>query len=116
MAQPHCRSGDIARLGPVGDAATHSVALARTASFEAIHLVVRTGSSIAPHQVTGSMTLYGIAGHVRFEGGSPSELRAGDWLFLEPGTPHALEAVADTSLLLTILFDEPGAEAAAPAG
>jgi quercetin dioxygenase-like cupin family protein len=117
MALQHCRSGEVTGLGTIDDAATRTVALARTSSFEAIHLVVRAGESIPSHQVAGSMTLYCIAGHIRFEGGEPGELRAGDWLFLDPGTPHAVQAVADSSLLLTILFDESrnGNETAAPA-
>ncbi|PAL22290.1 cupin [Sphingopyxis sp. GW247-27LB] len=106
MALHHCRSGEVARPGSLDDPATATAALARTPSFEAIHLVVRAGDSIASHRVAGSLTLYCIAGHARLGGDAPAELRAGDWLFLEPGTPHTVEAVADTSLLLTILFDE----------
>lgn len=108
MAIRHCRSGEVSRLGSIDDAATRTVALARTPSFEAIHLVMRAGETLAPHRVAGSITLHCIAGHVRFEGASPSELRAGDWLFLDPGTPHAAQAIADSSLLLTILFDKSG--------
>ncbi|PKP99129.1 MAG: cupin [Alphaproteobacteria bacterium HGW-Alphaproteobacteria-13] len=106
MAIPHCRSGEATCLGTLDDAATRTVALARTPSFEAIHLVVRAGESIPAHRVAGSMTLFCVAGHVRFEGSTPAELWAGDWLYLDPGTPHAVEAIADSSLLLTILFDE----------
>lgn len=110
MALPHCRSGEVTCLGAIDDAATRTVALARTPSFEAIHLVVRAGESIPPHQVAGTMTLYCVAGHVRLDHGSLSELWAGDWLYLDPGTPHSVQAVADSSLLLTILFDESGTE------
>lgn len=113
MALHHCQSGEVAHLGMIDDPATATAALARTAAFEAIHLVVRAGQSIAPHRVAGSMTLYCIAGHVRLDSGVPVDLRAGDWLFLEPGTPHAVEAIADAALLLTILFDEGDAGRAA---
>ncbi|MGV7119714.1 hypothetical protein [Sphingopyxis sp. 550A] len=106
MALHHCRSGEVAHLAALGDRATVTAALARTPAFEAIHLVVRAGQSIAPHRVAGSLTLYCIAGHARIESDVPAELQAGDWLFLEPGMPHAVKAIADTSLLLTILFDE----------
>jgi quercetin dioxygenase-like cupin family protein len=109
VALPHCRPGEVARLAPIGEDTARTVALARTGSFEAVHLVVRAGQSIAPHRVAGSMTLHCIAGHVRFDGASKAELRASDWLFLAPGTEHALEALTDASLLLTILFDEPAA-------
>lgn len=88
------------------DAAARTVALARTSAFEAIHLVVRAGQSIPSHHVAGSITLYCIAGHIRLEGRSPPELWAGDWLYLDPGAAHSVEAVVDSSLLLTILFDE----------
>ena len=57
MALHHCRSGEVARLGALVDPATATAALARTPSFEAIHLVVRAGDSIAPHHVAGSLTL-----------------------------------------------------------
>ncbi len=106
MALHHFSSGEVARLGSISDSAVQTAALARTRCFEAIHMVVRAGQSIPPHKVAGSMTLYCIAGHVRFESDASSELRTGDWLFLDPGTPHAINAVTDSSLLLTILFDE----------
>src|SRR3546814_6876929 len=89
MALHHCRPGETARLGAIDDPAIATAALARTPSFEAIHLVVRAGDSIPSHRVAGSMTLYCIAGHIRLGGDVPVELRAGDWLFLEPGTTHA---------------------------
>src|SRR3546814_20819920 len=78
-------------------------------------LVVRAGDSIPSHRVAGSMTLYCIAGHIRLGGDVPVELRAVDWLFLEPVTPHAVEAIVDPSLLLTILFDDGGEGREAPA-
>lgn len=106
MALPHCRSGEVSCLGMVSDAATRTVALARTPSFEAIHLVIRAGQSIPPHRVAGSMTLYCMAGHVRFEGATLPELTVGNWLYLDPGIVHAIDAIEDSSLLLTILFDE----------
>lgn len=105
MAIRHSRSGEVSCLAPVDDPAARTVALARTSSFEAIHLVMRAGESIPSHRVAGTITLYCVAGHVRFTDGSPPELWAGNWLFLDPGTPHALEAVTDSSLLLTIMFD-----------
>lgn len=114
MALHHYKSGEISRLAPVDDATARTTALARTPSFEAIHLVVRAGDRLPSHQVAGSMTLYCIAGHIRFEGGSPPELKTGDWLYLAPGTPHEVEAITDSALLLTILFDRPGDGTAPP--
>ena len=107
MALHHVRSGEVSRLAAVTDPVAKTVALARTPAFEAVHLVVRAGQTLPSHQVAGSMTLYCIEGHVRFVGGTPPELRSGDWLYLDPGTAHEVEAVTDSSLLLTILFDRP---------
>lgn len=106
MAMHHCRPGEVAHLGPISDTTIQTSALARTASFEAVHLIVRAGQSIAPHHVAGPITLYCISGHVRFQGATPPDLRGGDWLFLAPGTLHAVQAVEDSALLLTILFNE----------
>ncbi|MCK9540780.1 MAG: cupin [Novosphingobium sp.] len=108
MALHHFHSGEVARIGAIDDASTRTTALARTSSFEAVHLVARAGQTIPEHRVSGSLTLYCIAGHIRLGGDAPAELRTGDWVFLEPGTPHTVEAIVDTSLLLTILFDESG--------
>lgn len=108
MALHHLGPGEASRIADIGDPTVKTTALAKTGSFEAIHLVVRAGDSVPAHKVAGSMTLYCIGGHVRFEGGSPPDLYGGDWVYLDPGTPHAVRAVADSSLLLTILFDGRG--------
>src|SRR3546814_20339772 len=58
MALPHCRSGEVARLGALDDPATATAALARTPPFAAVHLVVRPGASIAPPPVAGTLPPY----------------------------------------------------------
>ena len=105
MALHHVRSGEVSHLVGIADPGAKTVALAKTGSFETIHLVVRAGSTIPSHKVDGSMSLYCIEGHVRFEGDELRELRGGDWLHLAPGTAHELSALVDSSLLLTIMFD-----------
>ncbi len=112
MALKHVTSGEVAHLVSIDDPTARTIALVRTSSFEAIHLVVRAGESLPVHKVDGSITLHCLQGHVAFEGGGSGDLRAGDWIYLEPGTPHAVRGIADSALLLTILFDAP----AFPAG
>src|SRR3546814_15782394 len=87
MALHHCRSGEVARLGAPDAPATATAALARTPSFEAVHLVVRAGASLAPHPVPGPLTLYCIAGIPRLGGPAPAALRAGGGVVLDPGPP-----------------------------
>src|SRR3546814_4925778 len=107
MALKHAAAGEVFHLTGIDDPAAQTVALARTSSFEAVHLVVRAGESLPAHKVDGSITLHCLEGHVALEGGKSSDMRAGDWLYLEPGTPHAVRGIADSALLLTILFDAP---------
>ena len=107
MALKHVTSGEVAHLAVIDDPAARTRALARTSSFEAIHLVVRAGETLPVHKVDGSITLHCLEGHVAFEGGKSPDMRGGDWLYLEPGTPHAVRGIADSALLLTILFDTP---------
>src|SRR3546814_3393413 len=99
MALHHCRPGETARLGAIDDPAIATAALARTPTFEANHMVVRAGDSISTHRVAGSLTLHCIAGHIRLGGDVPVELSAGDWLFLEPGKPQAVDAIVHTCML-----------------
>src|SRR3546814_18105731 len=90
MALKHAAAGEGFHLTGIDDPAAQTVALARTSSFEAVHLVVRAGESLPAHKVDGSITLHCLAGHVALEGGKSSDMRAGDWLYLEPGTPPAV--------------------------
>ena len=102
MALHHATSGEVIRL----QASDGTIALAKTPSFETIHLVVKAGESIPVHKVAGAMTLYCIQGAVTIElGGKEAQMGMGHWLYLDPGVPHALRGEVDSTLLLTILFD-----------
>ncbi len=46
--------------------------------------------------------------HFGWGGDEPKKLRAGDMLYLAIGEPHALEAVEDSSFLLTIVRTSAG--------
>jgi quercetin dioxygenase-like cupin family protein len=102
MALHHATSGEVIPL----QASIGTTALVKTPSFETIHLVVKAGESIQAHKVAGAMTLYCIDGAVAVElGGKAVPMGTGHWLYLDPGVPHALRGEADSTLLLTILFD-----------
>ena len=81
-------------------------ALVKTDSFEAVQLVLRSGSRISPHAVEGYITLHCLEGAVVLDASNNVELRTGDWVYLDRGEQHALTAIEDSSLLLTILFDK----------
>lgn len=107
MALAHVAPGEKIHLSPLSalPAGAKTSALVKTDSFEAVHLVLRSGSSIPPHAVDGYITLHCLQGSVALETRSSVELRAGDWVYLDRGEQHGLSATEDSSLLLTILFD-----------
>lgn len=108
MALKHAAPGEVVDLRPLGPrlAAGKTRAIVRTASFEAVRLVVPAGTEIPKHKVPGPITLQCIEGHVRLGlTDGTVELRAGDWVHLEGGAPHSVKGIEDTSMLLTILFE-----------
>jgi quercetin dioxygenase-like cupin family protein len=104
MALHHAKPGEPVRLASLGT--EHSAALVKTDQFEAIHLVVPGGHSLAPHRVSGQFTLHCLTGRVNVSltGAETIVLNAGDWLYLDRAKEHGVEALEDSTLLLTILF------------
>ncbi len=107
MALHHARPGEIVDLRPLGAAACRAAtsALVKSDRFEAIRLIVLAGATIPAHSTPGFVTLHCLEGAVSLDPVA-AELRAGDWIFLDRGTPHAVTGLEDSSLLLTILFDD----------
>lgn len=107
MALKHAQPGEVVHLPP---SATDSfpaktAALVKTDRFEAVRLVVRAGTSIAQHKVDGYISLQCLDGHAILETDRDIELRAGDWAYLDRNASHAVRGIADSTLLLTIMFD-----------
>lgn len=109
MSVPHVSSGEVINLGQRIDntETQNSRALVRTNDFEAILMQLSEGKSLPEHAVSGPFTVQCVRGEARFYvRGEPRDLAPGDWLFLDTGVPHAVEAKSDCSLLLTIVFSE----------
>ena len=109
MAIEHAKSGQIVDLRPLGSELSRAktTALVKSESFEAIRLIVRAGTEISSHQVSGNITLHCLEGRVLIgliE--SALELSAGQWIYLDGGARHSVRGIEDSSLLLTILFDK----------
>jgi len=104
MALHHAKPAEPVHLASLDS--EHSTALVKTDQFEAIHLVVRAGGSLAPHRVAGQFTLHCLTGRVTLSrtGAESIGLDAGDWLYLGRAEEHGVEAQEDSTLLLTILF------------
>ena len=107
MAIAHIVSGQVVDLHPLGSqlGEARSTALFKTDGLEVMRLVMPAGKSMPPHAVKGEITLHCLEGEVAITAdGKPCKLTAGQLLWLEGGMQHALTAVQDSSLLLTVVL------------
>lgn len=105
MALPHALSSEVVHLQPLGAriAKTPTHAILKADQLEVIRLVLPAGDGLPLHETPGEITVQCLEGEVNFTVGDTHQvLRAGDWMHLKPRAPHALTAVQDASLLLTI--------------
>jgi quercetin dioxygenase-like cupin family protein len=121
MALNHAEPGEPIDIAPLGEALERSAshAILKTGSLELIRLVLRQGASLPPHSVAAEITLLCIEGAVAVEaGGRSCELRAHQMIMLPARQEHAVRALEDSSVLLTILLPAglPGGGASATAG
>ncbi len=105
MAQPHALSGQVLSVAPLGAAlaGARTAALVKARQLEVVRLVLPAGQRLREHRVPGEITVQCLEGEVEFDvAGMPRRLAAGDWLHLAAREPHALRALSDASLLVTI--------------
>lgn len=105
MALTHTPSGQVVSVLPLGDrlAQATSSAILKAGQLEVMRVVLPAGKSMREHQTPGEITVQCLEGTVHFQsGGATHLLRAGDLVHLQPRALHALTAVQDASLLVTI--------------
>lgn len=105
MAIPHARSGEVVPLIPDTGTPEHSQTrtLIKTDSLEAIRMVLPAGKEIQKHKARGDITIQCLEGNVEFLiEGDISKLVPGTLLFLNAGVPHAVRALEDSVLLLSL--------------
>ena len=105
MALTHTPSGQVVSVLPLGDrlAQATSSAILKAGQLEVMRVVLPAGKSMREHQTPGEITVQCLEGTVEFQSaGTTHLLRAGDLLHLQARAPHALSAIHDSSLLLTI--------------
>ena len=107
MALPHARPGQPIDIAPLHEAlrtaATHAILKAH--ALELIRVVLRSGEALPPHQARGELTLQCIEGAVEVtlgDGATAFYLRAGQLVLLSAQCRHAVQALEDSSLLLTL--------------
>ena len=106
MAIEHARPLQVIDVGPLGehleDRVSHS--LIKTPQMQVIRMVLKAGRHVPEHHVTEEITLQCLEGEAQIEvPGEAIHLMARQLVLLPAGQPHAVRALTDTSLLVTIL-------------
>ncbi len=107
MALQHARPGEVVRVQPQGGSVqeARTETLIKTDDLEVIRLAAPAGKAIPTHQVPGEITLQCLEGVVELACGDVNRrLAAGELTYLSGATPHAVRAIEDASVLLTILL------------
>lgn len=81
----------------------NGLTLVKGPEMRVVVMVVRSGGGLAEHHAPGPITVQVLEGEIRFSSGDEVvNLREGDLLALPSRQPHAVEAVRDSTFLLTI--------------
>lgn len=107
MSLPHAISGEITSIRPLEAKLQEAVstALLKTPHLEIMRLILVTGKSMPEHHVAGEVTIQCLEGAIELRAHQKTQtLRAGDLVYLAGGQPHALKALEDASVLVTILL------------
>ncbi len=107
MALPHAQAGQLIDVRPLGPAlAAHKThTLYKSGALEVFRLVLPAGKTVPEHRVGGELTVQCLEGQLVFHLGERSTaMRAGELLCVPAGAPHALQALEDCSVLVTLLL------------
>lgn len=110
MALPHSKSGDLIDVRPLGPRLenTPSHALFKDDDLQVMRLVLKAGKTMPEHSVDGAVTIQCMEGAVELEAhGQQQVLQPGEMVYLAGGVPHALKALADCSVLVTVALAPP---------
>lgn len=105
MAIPHAAPAQAIDVRPLNERlpATRTSALFKCRDLEVIRIVLKRDESFPPHKVAGDVSIHCLEGCIEVTGpGFTTLLQAGEMLFLEGGTEHAVQARQDASALVTI--------------
>lgn len=107
MALPHATSGQVIDIRPLGPRITDAVsnAIFKAPQLELMRLVLPRGKGMPEHSVPGALTIQCLEGVIELQAHQTTQtVKAGELVYLEGGEPHALHAVEDSSVLLTLLL------------
>lgn len=107
MALHHALSGELIDIRPLKSNLKNATTktLYKSNRLEVFQMVLLANKAMPEHQVTGEITVQCIEGSIEFTtAGTGQLMRAGDLVCLAGGVVHALKAVEDSSVLVTILL------------
>ena len=107
MAIAHAAPGQLVDVQPLGSqlCEARTFALFKTNELEVMRVVMPTGKTVPAHKVKGEITIHCLEGQVDLmAGGQIQRMKAGQLVWLEGSVDHALKAVQDASLLVTIVL------------
>ena len=107
MAIHHASSGELIDIRPLkGDLKSAiTKTLYKSQRLEVFRMILLAGKETPAHQVAGEITVLCLEGHVEFAfGETRRSMREGDLICLAGGENHALKAMEDSSVLVTILL------------
>ncbi len=107
MAIAHAAPGQLVDVQALGDqfCEARNVALFKTDELEVMRLVMPAGKTMPSHWVKGEVTIHCLEGETDLIAhGQTQRMRAGQLVWLQGGVDHALTAVQNSSLLLTIVL------------
>jgi quercetin dioxygenase-like cupin family protein len=103
MALAHARSGELITLTPL--TAHRSETLIRDDHMEVAQMVLTAGQYLKEHAAAGAMIIQVLKGAVDFDAhGKTQRMTPGHLMFLRDSEPHAVSAIEDTVLLLSIFL------------
>lgn len=107
MAIAHAAPGQLVDVQPLGSqlCEARTVALFKTGELEVMRLVMPAGKTVPSHKVKGEITIHCLEGQIDLmAGGQTQRMKAGQLVWLEGSVDHALTAVQNASLLVTIVL------------
>lgn len=106
MALHHAEPGEIINVRPLGEELgnSKSATLLRSEHLQVFRVVLCKDEVFSDHAVPGEITVQCLEGLIEFHIGDDNvlQLAAGDLLYLNGEQPHALKALEDASVLVTI--------------
>jgi len=105
MALDHAIPGEIVDINPLGSELSGAIntTLLRSEHLQVFRVVLRRGERFDDHAVRGEITVQCLEGAVDFRIGRDTvrRLTQGKLIYLDGGQSHALEALEDSSVLVT---------------